>query len=124
MRNWFCARFAWVRRPDRAVRIAASPMPSTRRGIISSRCAAYRAAMRAGLAELADKRETISHLQGTIHKTSAQIAALQTAQEKELKLLPPAQINDRLSALSSLASDQGLQVEAIEPGEANGSVRY
>ena len=83
-----------------------------------------REAMRAGLAELADKRETISRLQGTIHSTSAQIAALQTAQEKELKLLPPAQINDRLSALSSLASEQGLQVEAIEPGEASGSVRY
>ena len=37
---------------------------------------------------------------------------------------PCSRRSDRLSALSSLASDQGLQVEAIEPGEASGSVRY
>jgi Tfp pilus assembly protein PilO len=83
-----------------------------------------RDAMRAGLAELADKRETISRLQATIHTSNAQIAALQASQAKELQLLPLAEINDRLSSLSALAAAQGLQVEAIEPGEASGSVRY
>lgn len=83
-----------------------------------------REATRAALNELADKRETRSHLQTTIHNNDKQIATLQANQAKELQLLPPAQINDRFSALSALASDQGLQVEAIEPGEASGTVHY
>ena len=83
-----------------------------------------REALRAGSALLTQKRETISHLQQTLHNVNAQIAALQVAQASELKLQPPSQINDRLSDLSTIAGDCGLVVEAIEPGETLPSVRY
>src|SRR3982751_3418876 len=52
-----------------------------------------RDALRVGSAELAEKRDTISRLQGTIHNISGQMAALQAAQANELKLQPPTQIN-------------------------------
>ena len=77
-----------------------------------------------GNAELAEKRQTISRLQATMHTVNEQIKTLQIAQASELKLQASTEVNDRLSALSALAGDQGLQVEAIEPGEASGSVRY
>ncbi len=83
-----------------------------------------RDALRAGATELADKRETSTRLQSTIYSLNNQIQARQAAQATELKLQPPTQINDRLSALSTLATDHGLTVEAIEPGEAKGAVRY
>jgi Tfp pilus assembly protein PilO len=83
-----------------------------------------REAARVGNAQLAEKRETVSHLQASIHAASAQIAALDAAQAKELKLQATSAINDRLSALSSLAAEKGLLVEAVEPGEAATATRY
>lgn len=83
-----------------------------------------RDALSAGSAALAEKRDTIAKLQSTIHTINGQIQAQQTAQANELKLQPPAQINDRLSTLSTLATDHGLTVEAIEPGEGTTAVRY
>src|SRR3954451_18836198 len=83
-----------------------------------------RDAVRAGIAELSDKRQTISKLQQTTVAINNQIKSLNSAQEHELKLLPPADVNDRLSAYSALAQELGLQIEALEPGEATASGRY
>ena len=83
-----------------------------------------REAVRAHSIELADKRQTISHLQANIHTVRGQIGALQSAQARELKLQTPSAINDRLSVLSTMAADKGLLVEAVEPGDASAAVRY
>jgi len=83
-----------------------------------------REALRLGTETLADKREQIGKLQSTMHNMNGQIASLQTALDSELKLLPPSQINDRLSSVSTLAADHGLIVEAIEPGETSSAQRF
>jgi Tfp pilus assembly protein PilO len=81
-------------------------------------------ALRLGNAELTEKREQSSRLQTTIRNLNTQMDDHQDAQKKELKLQAPSEINDRLSALSTLASDNGLLVEAVEPGEGASGRRF
>jgi Tfp pilus assembly protein PilO len=75
-------------------------------------------------AELADKQQTLDHLQGFIRTAQQQIKMLADQQAGELKLQPAEQINDRVSAISSIATDQGLVLESTEPGNAMSQPRY
>lgn len=82
-----------------------------------------RDAVRLGSATLAEKRQVISKLQATIFTLNGHLKTLQSAQASEMKLLPASELNDRLSAFSSLAAEHGLQVEALEPGDPSASAK-
>jgi Tfp pilus assembly protein PilO len=75
-------------------------------------------------AELADKQQTLEHLQGFIRTAQQQIKTLNDHQSSELKLQPAEEINDRISMVSSIATDQGLVLESTEPGNAVAQPRY
>jgi Tfp pilus assembly protein PilO len=75
-------------------------------------------------AELVNKQQTLQHLQGFIRTAQQQIKTLDDQKASELKLQPAEQINDRISMISSIATDQGLVLESTEPGNAVSQPRY
>jgi Tfp pilus assembly protein PilO len=75
-------------------------------------------------AELTAKQQTLDHLQGFTHKAEQQIKTLTDQQGTELKLQPAEQLNDRISMISSIATEQGLVLESTEPGNAVLQQRY
>ena len=77
------------------------------------------------VADLNAKQQTLDHLQGFVSCTAQQqVKTLSDQQASELKLQPAQQINDRISMISSIATDQGLVLESTEPGNAIPQQRY
>jgi Tfp pilus assembly protein PilO len=75
-------------------------------------------------ADLATKQQTLEHLQSFTRTAQQQIKTLTQQKGGELKLQPAEQINDRISMISSIATDQGLVLESTEPGNAVPQQRY
>ena len=69
--------------------------------------------------ELAEQRQRAADLAQTLTDMRGQLAVAQDAiAASPLQLQPVSQINQRLARLTTLATDCGLQIDQIQPGEA------
>ncbi|MGE5607760.1 MAG: type 4a pilus biogenesis protein PilO [Bacillota bacterium] len=84
-----------------------------------------RRSMTAQQADLAAQQRKATELRGTVQSLKNQLTAdQQVLAQESLELQPASQLNQQIGRLTDLAIEDGIQIDAVEPGKTTSGARY